>query len=78
MTYSPLKTLFSKDGLRKVDFFRRSDGTFAFEEWHFLGEENTWAPFGKRSLPLCDSLERAEAEARGRVDWLSAGEQADA
>jgi hypothetical protein len=78
MRDTPLKTLFSSDRLKKVEFFRHNDGTFGFQEWRFLREEASWAPFGRRSIAICDSLERAEAEARDRVEWLSAAEQADA
>ncbi len=68
-----IKTLFSNDRLKKVELFRRQDGTFGFEEWHFHPEEGLWAPFGQRSLAICDSLDKAEIEARGRVEWLGAG-----
>ena len=73
-----IKTLLSDNGLMKVELFRRQDGTFGFQEWHFHSQENAWALFGRRPTSICDSLEKAEAEARGRVEWLSSGEQADA
>jgi hypothetical protein len=70
MVDTTVKTLFSPDRFKKVRLFRRGDGTFGFEEWHFHAEENSWALFGQYSVSHCDSPERAEAEARGRVGWL--------
>jgi len=72
-----IKTLYSKDRLKKVELFRRPDGTFGFEEWHFQSEEEAWVPFARRSLAICDSLAKVEVEARGRVQWLG-GAGADA
>ena len=73
MSDTSIKTLFSNDRLKKVEFFRRADGSFGFEEWRFRSAEGAWAPFGRRSLAICDSLDKAEVEARGRVEWLGGG-----
>ena len=73
MDTTTIKTIFSTDRVRKVELFRRSDGTFGFEEWRFDSDEDTWLPFGRRSLAICDSADKAEYEARDRIEWLSGG-----
>ncbi|HEY9384917.1 MAG TPA: hypothetical protein VIP80_15515 [Gemmatimonadales bacterium] len=78
MTEIEVKTLFNRDRLKKVVLVRRQDGAFSFAEWHFLAEEGAWAPVGHRPTTICDSLDRAEAEARGRIEWLVDSGQADA
>lgn len=73
-----LKTLLNNDGTKKIEIFRRDNGTFGFQELVFLTQERAWTPFNQRANPICDSLERAESEARERVDWLIAAGKADA
>jgi hypothetical protein len=56
--------------MRRVHIFRRRNGTFGFEEWHWDAEDESWIPVGPQSDSFTDSLERALFEARGRVQWL--------
>jgi hypothetical protein len=66
-----VKRIFVKsDGARKVEIFRRADGTFGFEELKFGEEERIWFPVGRYTTAIIDSLDNAIMEARGRVSWL--------
>ncbi len=76
MTQATVKTYFSGDRRRKVEIFRRDDGTFGFEEWKYGHEEQSWYPSGYYSYAIIDDLEHAIAEARGRVAWLACDEAA--
>jgi hypothetical protein len=64
--------ILSPDGMRKVEIFRRADGTFGFESLKFSDDPNEmcWIPFGRFSECVTPDVHTAEAEARGRVDWL--------
>ncbi len=64
------KTLPDSHGLRRVDLFRRPNGTYGFEELRWLDEEQAWIPAGRYSESFTKSLEDAESEARARVEWL--------
>jgi hypothetical protein len=45
MSVQIVKTIVKADRTRKVELFRRADGTFGFEELKWLGTpENTWVP----------------------------------
>ena len=66
------RSLYSRDGLRRVDIFQRPDGTFGFEELRFDAALDAWVPFGRYSTAFVDTAERALAEARGRIGWLAA------
>lgn len=65
------KVIQRADGQRKVELFRRRDGSFGFEEMKWSENENCWIPFGRYSECFADDLEIAESEARGRVQWVS-------
>src|SRR5262245_6541667 len=77
-----VKELLSPDGKRKLQVFRRDDGSFGFESLQFSDEplEMCWIPHGRLSECFAPTAEIAEREARGRVDWLrnenEGGEQA--
>lgn len=56
---------------RCVDVFRRSDGSFGFEEYRRDAEDaRGWFPVGFYGDRVFDSAEAALAEARRQVDWL--------
>jgi hypothetical protein len=67
-----VKELMSQDGTRKVQIFRRDDGSFGFESWRFSDEplEGCWIPDGRYAEHVAPTQEIAEREARSRVDWL--------
>jgi hypothetical protein len=69
---SIVEELVARDGKRKVQVFRRADGTFGFESLRFSEDpqEMSWVPQGRLSLCIAVSAEVAEREARARVDWL--------
>jgi hypothetical protein len=64
------RTFWNKDGTRKVEIYRRPDGTFGFEELKYGQEEQSWFPVGMYSFAVVDSLEHAIKEAESRVSWL--------
>jgi hypothetical protein len=63
-----IHTIYDDTKKRRVIVFQRDNGSFGFEEQRFSNEplEMAWIPFGRYSLSLCDTSERALAEARGR------------
>jgi hypothetical protein len=67
-----VKELLARDGKRKVQVFRREDGSFGFEALRYSDEplELCWVPYGRFSECFAGDAQTAEAEARGRVDWL--------
>jgi hypothetical protein len=67
-----VKELVARDGKRKVQIFRRHDGSFGFDSLRFSEEplERCWISHGRFSECIAPSPEIAEREARGRVDWL--------
>ena len=73
VTSRVVKTIHNPQGNRRVEIFQRNDGSFGFEEWTYAVDEGTWVPFGRYSIAVIDTLERAEQEARGRIAWLAAG-----
>ena len=72
MSKTIVKELIATDGKRKVQVFRRDDGSFGFESFRFSEEplEMSWIPYGRYSRCFAPSAEIAEREARGRVEWL--------
>ena len=66
-----LRTISASSGERRVEIYRRPDGTFGFEEWRYDESEQAWLPFGRYSHAIIDTLENAEREARARVSWLA-------
>jgi hypothetical protein len=65
-----VKTIISADGLRKIEIFTRSDGSYGFEGYRFSPEslEGCWIPYGFHGCRAEDAA-IAEREALGRVDW---------
>jgi len=71
--FETVATYTSDDGKRRVRIERfRDRGWYTFTEEHFSDDplEMAWCPLKRDSFPVCDSLEIAIREARGRVDWL--------
>jgi hypothetical protein len=68
----PVQAIYDDSKTRRAVIFQRDDGSFGFEEQKFSDEprETAWIPVGRRDC-RCDTIERALAEVRGRVDWLS-------
>ncbi len=69
-----IKEIYDSSRQYRVVIFRREDGSFGFEDQHFSDypREHCWIPHGLYSTSFCDTAEKAESEARGRVKWLSA------
>ena len=66
-----IHTFVHPNGSRRVEIFQRENGTFGFEEWKFLSDEQAWIPItSRRSIPMVSSEEEAIKEAKGRIDWL--------
>lgn len=66
--------IYDRDKKRRVVVVQTADGSYGFVEEFFSTEpeEQCWIPVTKgRSIPICDSIETALREARGRVDWLT-------
>ena len=64
-----IKTIMSEAGDRKLDIFRRDNGTFGFEEFFFDFEEKARCPVRGQSYAIVDTVERATAEGMARVSW---------
>ena len=73
---STVKTMEDASGTKRVEIFQRTEGTFGFAEYHWLEEDTPtgiypyWSPLRPDSLAIFDTAERAEQEARSRVEWL--------
>ena len=67
-----VKEFVGADGKRKLQVFRRDDGSFGFESLRFSEEplEMCWIPDGRFSECFAPTADVAELEARGRIDWL--------
>lgn len=65
-----VKTILSADGPRKIEIFRRPDGSYGFEGYRFSREpfEHCWIPYGFHGC-RADDASIAEREAMERVDW---------
>ena len=69
-------TILHPKGNRKVEIFRRENGTFGFEEWKLWDEpENSWAPYGRYSTAIIDTFDRALKEVEGRVSWVERSDE---
>ncbi len=77
MAHVTVKEIYDADRSRRVVIYKRDDGTFGIEQEYFSNEprELCWIPRGGRTESFLDSLERAEAEARGRFEWLGPYEE---
>jgi hypothetical protein len=65
-----VETILHPGGNRKVEIFRRPDGTFGFEEWQWLEEERCWCPLGGHSMAVIDTMDHALGEVNGRIAWI--------
>ena len=67
-----LKTIYSIDQKKRINFIQKANGTFCFEEEYFSEDplEMSWIPIARQFLSICDSLDLAIREAKGRVSWL--------
>ncbi|MBD5779816.1 hypothetical protein IEN85_09955 [Pelagicoccus sp. NFK12] len=64
-----VRSIFGSDKTRKIEIFRRDDGSYGFEDMKFV-EEGFWAPIGKYSQCFAETEEIAEKEAKDRVAWM--------
>ena len=69
--FSTLRWIISADQRRKAEFVKRSDGTYGFQEWKFLEQEQAWSITRIGAGSRCASMEDAIREAKGRIDWLT-------
>jgi hypothetical protein len=68
---SVVRRIQSPDHLRRVEIYRRDNGTFGFSALRWDEEVACFVPFGRYAESFSDSLDRAVAEASGRVEWLA-------
>ncbi len=68
-----IKEILATGGKRKVQIFRRDDGSFGFEALQSSEDPlgKCWIPHGRFSECIAPSSEIAEREARGRIDYLA-------
>jgi hypothetical protein len=66
-----IETVVSERGDRKVEIYRRDNGTFGFDEYIWDEEDRAWCQLGGgiHSYAVIDTLERSIAEAKARVSW---------
>ena len=80
MNSSPIDTLYSTDGKRRIVIFRRESGTFGYREERYFQNDiaNTegWASLEGRSC-YWDTLETAKREISENVTWLQKGDKAE-
>jgi len=69
-----VRIIYSRDRLRRVEVFRREDGSFGFKEDWFSGDplERCWINYAVRhSESFCPSEQIVLREVVGRVGWLN-------
>jgi len=66
-----VRTIESSDGKRKLEIFRRADGTYGFEDMKYGDEEASWFPAGRYSVGIFGTEEDALREAKGRIRWMA-------
>jgi hypothetical protein len=76
MNQSVVRTIYSRDRLRRVEIFQRNDGSFGFKEDQFSDDPFERCPHWdhyaiRHSESFCPSEAIALREVIGRVDWLS-------
>lgn len=74
MIESVVRTIYSSDQLRRVEIFRRDDGSFGFKEDHFSNDpfDRCWIDYAVRhSESFCPTEAIVLREVIGRVGWLS-------
>lgn len=74
-----VKIIAHPDGKRRVAILRHVSGGIGFEEETLVretiydgSEREDWCPITNDSFAICDTAERAEREARGRIAWIKA------
>lgn len=72
MTVEIVRRIGSADGKRRVEIFRRADGTYGFENMKYGDQEESWFPAGRYSVGIFGTEEEALKEAKARVRWLAA------
>ena len=66
-----LETIETPDGDRCVDFFRRDDGTFGFEEYRRdIEDPSGWFPIGQYRFVRFPGETQARDAARAKISWL--------
>jgi hypothetical protein len=68
-----VRIIYDETKKRRVRLFQDADGSYGFVEEFFSDDplEFSWLPqTAGRSRSICDSLETALREAKGRIDWL--------
>ena len=66
-----LETIETPDGGRCVDFFRRDDGTFGFEEYRRdIEDPSGWFPIGQHRFVRFPGETQARDAARAKISWL--------
>ena len=59
-------------GKRRLEIYRRLNGTFGFAEFAYQPDEQAWCILShRRSEGIFDTEETAMAEAAGRIDWVA-------
>lgn len=72
MTIEIVRSIASPDEKRRLEIFKRSNGTYGFEDMKNGEEESGWFPVGSYSIGIFSSEEEALNEAKERVQWLAA------
>ena len=66
-----VRTIESTDGKRRLEIYRRDNGTYGFEDMKYGDVEGSWFPAGRYSMGIFATEEDALTDAKGRVKWLS-------
>lgn len=71
-----VKTILSPDGTRKVEIYRRGDGSFGFAVSKFddRPDKQCWIKIHRYPRCWAESEDAAEAEARKQVSWAAEAE----
>ena len=68
-----VRTIFSGDGMRKIEVYSRPDKLFSFSILKWSAPEKAWVVVGPQTASLSASARAAVTEALSRADWAREG-----
>jgi len=71
MSIEIVRTFTNPAKTRKLNIFRRDNGSYGFEDMKYGEEESAWSPVGRYSVAVFDTEEMAIRESKSRVSWVA-------
>jgi hypothetical protein len=71
VTHQVVRLITAPHGKRRVEIYRRPDGSYGFCDLRWDEVESCFVPSGRYSESVTQSMDEAVAEASSRVEWLA-------